>query len=176
MSDRVKQALFGLLEATRDDVWDHALLDLYAGSGAAGIEALSRGAPRALLVERDRRATAVIHRNLEHTGLAGRARVVARDVAGFLASAAAETPEAPFGSVVIDPPYEHVGELLDSLDRLGAEGSGWIDGSAVVVAKHFWRAALPDRAGDLERTRGRRFGETALSVYRRRPDTPAGAS
>lgn len=176
LSDRVKQALFALLEAERADTWQHAVLDLFAGSGAAGIEALSRGAPRAVLVERDKRATDVIYRNLERTGLGVRGRVVPRDVASFLAAPAGQTPEAPFGVVVIDPPYEQVSGLVASLERLGGIGSGWLDEAAVVVAKHFWRAALPDRAGDLFRTRGRRFGETALSVYRRMPDTAAGES
>jgi 16S rRNA (guanine966-N2)-methyltransferase len=176
LSDRVKQALFALVEAERPDAWGHALLDLFAGSGAAGIEALSRGAPQVVLVERDRRAAAVIRENLARTGLAARARVVPRDVAGFLASPARQTPEAPFGSVVIDPPYEQDAALLASLEHLGDASAGWLDGSAVVVAKHFWRTALPERSGDLELTRGRRFGETALSVYRRRRDPAAGGS
>ena len=175
-SDRVKQALFSLLEAERPDIWEHSHLDLFAGSGSAGIEALSRGAPQAVLVEKDGRAAAVIERNLERTGLLLRARVVRRDVSGFLAMPSAGVPEAPFGSVVLDPPYAQVTDLAASLARLGAPGSEWLDAAAVVVAKHFWKTPPPERSGDLERTRERRFGETALSVYRRSPLTAAGVS
>jgi 16S rRNA (guanine966-N2)-methyltransferase len=176
LSDRVKQAVFSLLEAERPDVWAYAFLDLFAGSGAAGIEALSRGAPRAVLVERDGRAAAIVERNLERTGLAARARIVRRDVAAFLAGASAGVVEAPFGCAFVDPPYTQVGDLLVSLERLAAPGSGWLDGAALVVAKHFWKVPPPDHVGDLARIRERRFGETALSVYRRASETAAGES
>jgi 16S rRNA G966 N2-methylase RsmD len=85
-------------------------------------------------------------------------------------------PEAPFGSAIIDPPYDQVPELIASLGGLAARGAGWLDGEAIVVAKHFWRAELPDASGVLELLRRRRFGETALSVYRRGPQSAAGGS
>ena len=176
LSDRVKQSLFSLLEAERADLWGQPVLDLFAGSGAAGIEALSRGAPRAVLVERDGRAASVIRHNLQRTGLGARARVVPRDVAAFLGLASSRVPETPFGSVIIDPPYEQVQDLLSSLELLGRPAEGWLGDDAVVVAKHFWKTALPERSGALERVRVRRFGETALSVYRRRPESAAGGS
>jgi 16S rRNA (guanine(966)-N(2))-methyltransferase RsmD len=176
LSDRVKQALFSLLEAERPDIWAHAFLDLFAGSGAAGIEALSRGAPRAVLVERDGRAVVILERNLERTGLSARARVVRRDVAAFLAGTSAGVVEAPFGGVFVDPPYARVGDLLASLECLAAPGPGWLDEAALVVAKHFWKVPPPDRVGSLTRIRERRFGETALSVYRRASETAAGES
>jgi len=166
-SDKVKQALFSMLEAEREDIWERPMLDLFAGSGAAGIEALSRGAPAVVLVEKDGRAAAVIRRNLERTHLAEGARIVRRDAVAFLAVPAAGTAEAPFGSVVLDPPYAQVDDLRASLEQLGRADSGWIDDAAIVVAKHFWKDAPPPGAGRLERIRERRFGETALSVYRR---------
>jgi 16S rRNA (guanine966-N2)-methyltransferase len=168
LPDKVKQALFSMLEAEREDAWDRPMLDLFAGSGAAGIEALSRGAPAAVLVEKDGRAAAVIGRNLERTDLARGARIVRRDVSAFLARRA-DAPEAPFGCVVLDPPYQQTADLLAALERLGDPAGGWLDGAAVVVAKHFWRDAPPDRCGTLRRVRLRRFGETALSVYRQEP-------
>jgi 16S rRNA (guanine966-N2)-methyltransferase len=168
LPDKVKQALFSMLEAEREDAWDRPMLDLFAGSGAAGIEALSRGAPAAVLVEKDGRAAAVIGRNLERTDLARGARIVRRDVSAFLARPA-DAPEAPFGCVVLDPPYQQTADLLAALERLGDPAGGWLDGAAVVVAKHFWRDAPPDRCGTLRRVRLRRFGETALSVYRQEP-------
>lgn len=174
LSGKVKQALFSLLLAEREDVWHHPLLDLYAGSGAAGIEALSRGAPAAVLVERDGRAVSVIKQNLASTKLILDARVVRADVATFLTTDTDRIAEAPFGSVVIDPPYEQSGDLVASLAQLARADSGWLDEDACVVAKHFWRDEPPLRTGILMRTRQRRFGETALSVYRRSPEQPAG--
>ena len=176
LSDRVKQALFSLLEAERPDVWGHPFLDLFAGSGAAGIEALSRGAPWAVLVERDGRAAAIVERNLDRTGLRARARIVRRDVAAFLAGGSDGLVEAPFGCVFVDPPYAQAADLQASLERLGEPLAGWLDESALVVAKHFWKVVLPDRVGELGRVRERRFGETALSVYRRVSETAAGES
>lgn len=167
-SDKVKQALFSMTEAEREDVWEQPMLDLFAGSGAAGIEALSRGAPAAVLVEKDGRAVAVIRRNLEHTRLAPDAIVLRRDVLGYLAAGAVSP--APFGCVVLDPPYAQSDDLLAALEQLGRADAGWLDGEAVVSAKHFWKDAPPDRIGQLVRIRERRFGETALSVYRRGPE------
>jgi 16S rRNA (guanine966-N2)-methyltransferase len=174
LSDKVKQALFSMLEAEREDVWEHPLLDLFAGSGAAGIEALSRGAPAATLVEKDGRAAAVIRRNLEHTRLAPEAVVLRKDVLAWLAAGPA--PPAPYGSVVLDPPYAQVADLLVALERLGDPAQGWLDPEAVVVAKHFWKDAPPERVRGLVRVRVRRFGETALSVYRRAPEHAEGGT
>ena len=172
LSDKVKQALFSMVEAEREDVWEQPMLDLFAGSGAAGIEALSRGAPAAVLVEKDGRAAGVIRRNLERTRLAADATVVRKDVLGWLAAAPAAP--APFGCVVLDPPYPQVADLLAALERLGDPAAGWLDTEAVVVAKLFWKDAPPLRLGQLVRVRDRRFGETALSVYRREPELAEG--
>jgi 16S rRNA (guanine(966)-N(2))-methyltransferase RsmD len=176
ISDRVKQALFSLVEAERPDVWDGAVLDLFAGSGALAIEALSRGAPRAVLVERDRRAVAAMRENLARTRTTDRARVVHLDVAAFLARPDRIVDEAPFAAVFLDPPYAQTGDLADSLALLGQAGAGWLDEAALVVAKHFWRTALPDEIESLRRSRSRRFGETALSVYRRDAEPVAGGT
>ncbi len=176
-SDKVKQALFSILESERADIWERPMLDLFAGSGAIGIEALSRGAPAAVMVERDGRAVGVIKRNLEHTHLGATARVVRADVLAYLAAATvaeATGPLGPFGSVVLDPPYAQKDDLLASLWRLGEPEVPWLYGAAVVAAKHFWKDAPPARIGELSRIRERRFGETALSVYRRTPEPAPG--
>ena len=174
VTDRVKQSLFAMLASMDPDPWSASVLDLYAGSGALGIEALSRGAPRAVLVEHDARAVAAIERNLERTSLAARARVVRRDVAAFLADPAGLQPEAPFGLVFADPPYERTAELARTIGSLGDHDAGWLAPGALVVAKHFWKAAPPAHVGHLELARGRRFGETAVSVYRRVAETSVG--
>ncbi len=161
IGDRVKQTLFAVLQAGTLNPWPTPFLDLYAGSGAAVIEALSRDAPSAVFVERDGGATAVIRQTLERTGLSG--RVVRDDVLRFLDRDPAGEA-APFGAVVVDPPYGDAA-ILAALERLGDRSRGWLLPDAVVVAKHFWKDSLPEHVADLGRVRERRFGETNLTFY-----------
>ena len=150
ITDRVKETLFAILG---ERVVDATVLDLYAGSGAVGIEALSRGAAHATFVETARAALATIRTNLERTRLAADASVVAVDARRFL-----EAPGAgPFDLVFLDPPYDErdiVAPLRDVVPRLTP--------AAIVVIKHFWRTEVPEIAG-LELRRQRRFGETMLT-------------
>lgn len=162
LADRVKEALFAILEPSLRGV---TMLDLFAGSGAGGIEALSRGASGAVFVERDSTAVASIRANLERTHLAGaHARVVQRDVGLWLAGEDRRS-EAPFGLVFVDPPYDQAPLLQATLEALGAPGFG-LDAEAIVVAKHFWRDQPVERIGLLASERVRRFGDTALTFYR----------
>lgn len=160
LADRVKQTLFAVLEP---ELADAVVLDLFAGSGAGGIEALSRGAGRAVFVERDAGAARVIAENLRRTGLADRADVVRRDAAAWLADEDGAAAAGPFDIVLADPPYADADALVRALDLVGPH----VAPSGVVVAKHFWRDAPPARAGLLASVRERRFGETALTFYRR---------
>jgi 16S rRNA (guanine966-N2)-methyltransferase len=123
---RVREALFGALG---DAVVDAHVLDLYAGSGALTVEALSRGAAVAVLVDRDRAAVDACRRNLETTGYTDRARVEAADVERVVA--APPPPEAPFDLVLCDPPYgraEALGSVLAALGR-----PGWLTAGARLV-------------------------------------------
>lgn len=160
LADRVKQTLFAILEPALDGA---AVLDLFAGSGAGGIEALSRGAARATFVEHDAGAVRVIRENLRRSGLEPGARVVRRDAIAWLTAADGATADGPYDLVLIDPPYADTGALGRALELAGpyVRPGGW------VVAKHFWRDAPPTRAGLLASVRERRFGETALTLYRR---------
>jgi 16S rRNA (guanine966-N2)-methyltransferase len=163
LGDRVKQTLFAILDP---DLRGATVLDLFAGSGAAGIEALSRGAAHATFVERDAMAIRVIKANLERTGLADRATVTRGDVLGWLRDPA-RARESAATVVLVDPPYDDTAALtgaLEALPPLLAPG-------ARVVAKHFWRDAPPARVGLLASERERRFGETALTFYRRADDS-----
>jgi 16S rRNA (guanine(966)-N(2))-methyltransferase RsmD len=163
LGDRVKQTLFAVLEP---DLPGAAFLDLFAGSGAAGIEALSRGARHATFVERDPAAVRVITANLARAHLADRASVVRADVLGWLRGAglAAAVPSVgPFAVAVVDPPYGPPDLLVAALDALGP----LLAPDARVVAKHFWRDQPPILVGLLASERERRFGETALTFYRR---------
>ena len=159
LTDRVKQTLFGILEP---DLEGARVLDLFAGSGAGAIEALSRGASEAVLVERDAGAARVIAENLRRARVEAHARVVRRDAIAWLTAAAGDgTP--PFDLVLADPPYEDTGVLLRALDLAGP----LVTVGGTLVAKHFWRDAPPARVGMLAVERERRFGETALTFYRR---------
>ncbi len=163
LSDRVKQALFGVLTSEGVVGEDDAFLDLFAGSGAAGIEALSRGARRAVFVERDPGAASVIEENLRRTGLSG-GRVVRADALRFLTDAS--EVERGYAAVFIDPPYDQP-LVAPALEHLGAPDAGWLRHDGLVVAKHFWRDEPPSQAGGLAAFRQRRFGETSLTFYRR---------
>jgi 16S rRNA (guanine966-N2)-methyltransferase len=173
LGDRVKQALFAMLESELAETWPVDVLDLFAGSGAAGIEALSRGAPRAVFVELDQDALRTIRANLATTRL--EAGVVVRsEVGAFLRTPADAPPGArgPFGAVILDPPYSDTAALEQALRLVGDPALGWLADGALVVSKHFWRTPPPDEVGVLSLVRSRRFGETALSFHRRtRPAT-----
>ena len=163
IADRVKQTLFAILEPELDGA---RVLDLFAGSGAAGIEALSRGAALATFVEKDQGAAAVIEANLRATGLAGAAASIVRwDVIRWLGEAGGGVA---FDVVLVDPPYAETGLMGRVLDLLGAPGAP-LAPAARVVAKHFWRDRPPERVGRLAVERERRFGETALTFYRLTP-------
>ena len=122
VSDMAREGVFSSLGAT---VPGARVLDLYAGTGAMGIEALSRGAEHAVLVERDRVAVKAIRDNLERTRLAERAKVVASDVTRFVTRDG--KPEGGFGLVLADPPYEAALEEVEGV--LGALARGWLAGS-----------------------------------------------
>lgn len=154
ITDRVKESLFGILG---EGVVGARMLDLYAGSGAIGIEALSRGAEHCTFVERGREALDVLRQNLEHTGLSARATVLPVPVERFLAGRAGET----FDLAMLDPPFAERAILapLEALVPSLAPG-------ATVVVRTFWRTQVPSPAA-LVVTRTRRFGETLLTFLQR---------
>jgi 16S rRNA (guanine966-N2)-methyltransferase len=161
LADRMKQALFGSLEPLLPGA---AVLDLCAGTGAAAIEALSRGASRAVLVEHDPGAVRVIAENLRRTGFAGAARVVRRDAVAAVRDLAGAGES--FDIAIVDPPYAETALRDAILGRLGA-ADGPLRAGATVVATAYWREQPPAEVGLLRSTRVRRFGETAVTIYRR---------
>lgn len=168
-TDRVKESVFGILGQR---CLGARVLDLFAGTGSLGIEALSRGADRAVLVERDRAALRVLRENLESTGFTAQAEVWPRDVLSVLADAGCREVEkaGAFDLVFVDPPYgSGLAEVV--VRRLGE--SGCLAPEAVVVAEHSNHQALPDRAGTLVLRRRQRYGETVVSFYSvAAPDEP----
>jgi 16S rRNA (guanine966-N2)-methyltransferase len=161
-SDRAREALFNSL-AGDVELAGCRVLDLYAGTGAVGLEALSRGALEAVLVESNRAALDVLRRNVAAVGLAG-AQVVGRAVGGFLSTPA----EQPYDLVFADPPYE-----LDD-DRLAGvlaalAAPGWLAPSAFVVVERAARSAPPRwPAGLITPARDRRYGDGVLWYGRAR--------
>jgi 16S rRNA (guanine966-N2)-methyltransferase len=148
-ADRVREALFSML----GDVSAASVLDLYAGSGALGIEALSRGAGSAVFVERDARAAAAIRRNLEAVG--AEAEVRRQDALRFLAAGA-----GPFDLVFVDPPYDCAGRLSGPLtERL----PGVLREDALIVTESDKRTPL--ELG-LTLARERTYGDTRIAVHR----------
>jgi 16S rRNA (guanine(966)-N(2))-methyltransferase RsmD len=137
------------------------VLDLFAGAGGVGLEALSRGAAHATFVERDGRAVAAIRANVATLEVTARARVEGRDVRAALDRLAREG--AVFDIVFLDPPYD-VDLVAPTLERLGALPLVAADG--IVVAQHLTKQPPPETIGRLHVYRTRRFGETTLTFFR----------
>ena len=155
MTDRAKSALFSILG---DDVRDASFLDLFAGTGQVGIEALSRGAARAVFVELQHAALRVIHSNLALTGLAGQAKVVRDDVFHYLAA-----PSQPFNYVYIAPPqYRGLWvQTLQSLDAL----PGWLAGDGWAIAQINPVEYEPVTLNNLTLFDQRKYGSVLLCFY-----------
>jgi len=160
-SDRVREALFGLLDAA-GALEGARVLDLYSGTGALALEAMSRGAREATLVEASRQALRALRANVDALGLGARAHVVAADVA----RAAAKLARAgPYDVVLADPPWALVeaGDAPRAIERLVAAGA--VATGGVVVLEHAARSRSPEIAG-LTAVETRRYGDTALAIYK----------
>lgn len=157
IGDRVKEALFGIIGA---DVEGSAFLDLFAGTGSVGIEALSRGAASAVFVDNATTAMRTIRQNLTETGLAGRAAVIQRDSFSYLEA----DPPAPFDYVYLAPPQYH-GLWRKSLEALDARGA-WMSEDAWAIAQIDPREDEPLGLARLARFDERLYGQTKLLFYR----------
>ncbi|HEY3803777.1 MAG TPA: 16S rRNA (guanine(966)-N(2))-methyltransferase RsmD [Kofleriaceae bacterium] len=155
-SEKVREALFAILGS----IEGARVLDLFAGSGALGIEALSRGADHATFVDYSRPALRVLAGNLEELGLTGRAAVIAGDAVQI----AARPPPQPWQLVLVDPPYasDLAVRAVQAIPRASCA-----PGMRVVI-EHDRRHAPPEALGDLLRTDHRRYGDTLLSFYEAR--------
>lgn len=157
MSDRLKLALFSMLVAY--DQPRGRVLDLYAGTGALGIEALSRGAAFAAFVEQHAGMAGIIRDNLAHTKLTGRASVHKQPVSSFLAHATAPG----FDLILMDPPYADP-EIAATVRAVGERGLLADDG--LLVLGHTDRRAFEESIGPLQLDRKRCHGESCVSFYR----------
>jgi 16S rRNA (guanine966-N2)-methyltransferase len=161
-SDKVRQALFNVLEHGEPDVDFEGVrvLDLFAGSGALGLEALSRGARFCLFVEESAEARAAIRRNVETLGLTGATKIWRRDVTRLGPAGTLQ----PFDLIFCDPPY---GRGLGERALAAAAEGGWVRAGAIAVLEE--RAGLaiawPEAFQEIDR---RRYGDTAIAIARSR--------
>ncbi|NJP65127.1 16S rRNA (guanine(966)-N(2))-methyltransferase RsmD [Streptomyces sp. ventii] len=156
-SDRAREGLFSTWQALFGDLTDARVLDLYAGSGAVGLEALSRGASHALLVEADQRAARVVRENIRGLGMPGAELRTGR--AEQVATSA--PPERPFDLAFLDPPYavtdEEIAEILVTL-----LAGGWIADDALVTVERGTRGGPFSWPPGFAPLRSRRYGEGTL--------------
>lgn len=165
-SDRLRETLFNVLAPRIEGA---AFLDLYAGSGAVGLEAFSRGAASVVFVERAPAALKALRSNLAQLGLNQGLRVVSGDVRSFLRRARGDAPQ-PFELVFLDPPYRNEEEYASTLDSLGGVAAGLAAAGGLVVAEHGRKQQLESAYGCLRRVRLLEQGDAALSFYSR--ETP----
>ncbi|HEV2498984.1 MAG TPA: 16S rRNA (guanine(966)-N(2))-methyltransferase RsmD [Terriglobia bacterium] len=159
-SDHLRETLFNVLGGS---VHGSRFLDAYAGSGAVGIEALSRGASDVVFLEHHRPAVAIIRENLNALGLRGGFQVIARPVWSALERLEREGNQ--FEIVFLDPPYDEVGEYHRSLRILAR--SRLLLPDSQVIAEHARQCKLEEHYGELHRTRLIRHGDSQLAFYRK---------
>lgn len=160
LSDQAKEALFNILQ---NKVIDCYFLDLFAGTGSVGIEALSRGATLSIFVELDKKAVQVIRENLQNCGFTDRAEVYALDV--IRAIKILKRKQAKFDIIFMGAPYGSP-NLEKTLHEL-SDGA-LLKGKGIVVAEHRKQHRLEESYGSLKKLRDARYGETVLTFYESR--------
>ncbi|HBQ28141.1 methyltransferase [Peptococcaceae bacterium SCADC1_2_3] len=156
-ADRVKEALFNILG---ENIIGARFLDLYAGIGNVGIEALSRGAAESVFVEKDPRANQAILKNLDHTGLGDKANVLTQEVAVALRWLGKN--KRSFDLIFLDPPYQNNLEVftVELIMRYNL-----LAGGGLVIVESSKRVVLPVKIDGLVLTRQEKYGDTLLSFY-----------
>ena len=158
-SARVKEALFSIIA---DLVPNAQVLDLYAGTGALGLEALSRGAQEVVFVENQESSINVLRENIQDCSLTECYTIITEDVETFLTNPSSPYDTTTFDLVFADPPYE-ISNLESLLSKLDAAQR--VTRNGVVVLEHFKKTSLPLQTGRLQQSRQSRYGDTMLSFY-----------
>ena len=156
-SDKVREALFNII---RNDVFDARIWDVFAGSGALSLEALSRGAEFAVLTDASRKAAASIKRNIELCGAGEQTKLMVTEWQGAVSSLRGQK----FSLVFLDPPYKLTSAYADVVKRLLEEKM--LTDDALIVMEHSRDAALPELPDEVELYDTRRYGDTCLSLVR----------
>lgn len=158
-SSKVREALFDIL---RERIRDASFVDLYAGTGTVGFEALSRGASRAIFVEPNDLRAITIKKNADEFGFREKAQVVKSRAHEFLEKSSSK--KESFDIFFVDPPY-HSEEIKKVLPMIGEKGL--LNKSGVVIVEHFFKREMPETAGELKIDRSYRYGDTMLTFYRK---------
>lgn len=164
-ADRVKESLFNILGNLLDGFDRCRVLDIFAGTGSLGIEALSRGAPQAVFIDNHKESVTLVLKNLRLLGFEGRARVFEKEAIPALRYL--EKREDPFHLVFIDPPYR-LGLEEKVLEYLSA--SALIDESSMVIAEFSAGEVIPTGFASLREFDRRVYGDTAIALFRRTSD------
>ena len=158
-SARVREALFSILS---DRVKGAQWLDLYAGTGAIGIEALSRGAEHVVFVEPDSSSMRILRENIGRCSYTQSSTVINCEAREFLRPSGASESPPLFDIVFADPPY-HETDLEHLLSTLS--GSSQVSSQGLIILEHFSKTLLPERIGNLHRSRQSRYGDTTLTFF-----------
>jgi RNA methyltransferase, RsmD family len=158
-SDRVKEALFNIIQMR---LTDSIVLDLFAGTGNLGLEAISRGSRKAVFVEKDRNAIAVLNRNCKTLGYLEQIEIIPKDVLKALTDLSKR--DILFDIIFIDPPYQKGYEehVLASIDE-----GGILEQDGIITVEHDKNIMPPNRVGNLVRFDERVYGRTGISFYRK---------
>lgn len=157
-TDRVKENIFNLIQF---EISEERILDLFAGSGALGLEAASRGAEEVVLVEASPKCAKITQRNIDKSRLGDRTKLVVKSAEQALKML---SNSEPFHVVFMDPPYDKgfVVPTIESIDALGL-----VDDSGMIVVEHNSKTEYPDVIGSFELGKFKKYGSTAVSIYRR---------
>jgi len=157
-SSKVREALFDII---RDKIEGASFVDLYAGTGTVGLEALSRGAGKAIFVEPDELRFRTIKRNADEFGFREKVSVIKGRAYEFLKKSFSE--KASYDIFFLDPPY-HSEEITKILPFISKEGL--LKEGGIVIVEHFFKKQVPEIAGRLKIDRSYRYGDTMLTLYR----------
>ena len=158
-SSNVRESIFNIIGAL---ISDAQFIDLYAGTGAVGIEALSRGASAVSFVEADRKRAELIEKMLKDCGYSSKADIIKGEASAFIARAVKEGLK--FDIVFLDPPY-HTGELERILPML-SDGD-LLNDKGIIIAEHISKKKLPDEIGKLIQKKAYKYGDTMLTLFRK---------
>jgi 16S rRNA (guanine(966)-N(2))-methyltransferase RsmD len=155
---KVKESLFNIIG---NSILNARFLDLYAGTGAIGIEALSRGASEVVFVEASRGFAMNIKNVIKEAGLTVNAKIINKKALQFIMNNP-YSEENPFDIIFLDPPY-HTDELLKAINAI--KTSGLLRQGGILIAEHFTKIPLPESFGSLKKKRDYKYGDTVLSLY-----------
>ncbi|QEK12009.1 16S rRNA (guanine(966)-N(2))-methyltransferase RsmD [Crassaminicella thermophila] len=156
-TDRVKEAIFSMINPY---IMDSIILDLFAGTGSLGIEALSRGAEKAYFVDNNKNSIKIIKENVEHTGVKEKSTILFGDVQKLIKELASN--RIRFDIIFMDPPYLK-GLIIPSIDIIDAENV--LNKEGIIVVEHDFKDILPKCVGRFIKLKEKKYGKTLISIY-----------